>query len=138
MALREDLLPVFNAARTLIQDFGLRTSRVWVRRGSWDGGEIHLGSLENEDTEILPRPKVEPVGSHSLKVSRITPDHATGGWTPQELNPPMVAGEDSHFVVRMPDGGTRPYRLVEINQTRNFGYELILQALDRANPDQFD
>lgn len=135
MALREDLLPVFEDARQLIQDFGLRQHRVWVRLGTWSTGEIHLGTLTNTSTEILPRPKCRPLGPSRLEVSKITPNHTTGGWEPDDLLPAIVAGQDFYFVVRGPDGTDVPHALVGVDSTRNFTFTLTLERLPRAMPD---
>jgi len=39
MSVVDDNLPTIDAGRQLLTDFGLRTSRVFVRIGSWDGDE---------------------------------------------------------------------------------------------------
>lgn len=133
MTLRDEVLPIIDAARSLIQDFGLRQTRVFRRNGQWDGGEIHLGNLTNTDTEILPRPKVEDTG-RGLKVSKVTPSYGAGGFTPEQLRPSESVGLDHHYLVIKPDGTGRPYFLAECNFTKNFGYELALEPLDRDQP----
>lgn len=138
MGLRDDLLPVIDEIRQLIGDVSqlqLRQSRVWIRRGEWDGGEIHLGSLTNADTEILPRPKVEQISKTTLRVSRITPEYSTGGYSPDDLQPSREAGVDQYYVVAGPNGVLAPYELADKDERKNFGITLILERIDRRNPD---
>lgn len=134
MALRDDLLPVFEDARQLIQDFGLRRVRIIVRLGAWSTGETHLGALTNTDSEILPRPKVERRGGE-LIVSKITPSFATGGWEPADLQPAIAAGQDFYLVAIGDDGNQKPYRLKSVNLTKSFGYTLTLEQIDLVEPE---
>lgn len=136
MALRDDLLPVIDSARQLVQDFGLRQVRVWMRRGQWDGGEIHLGELVNGDTEIVPRPKVVEQGPR-LRVTKVTPAFTGGGFSPSDLQPSVEAAADFHFVVMKPDGALRAYYLADISTEKNFSYELTLAPIDATSPDNF-
>jgi hypothetical protein len=135
MALREDLLPVFEGVRQLVQDFGLRQSRVWIRTGDWDGGELLLGDLENTDVELLPRPKVEQQPGGMLKITRLTPSFDGGGILPASLSPAVAVGSSHRFLVAGPDGNVHTYRLASINLRKNFGYELMLEQPAQAEPD---
>jgi len=135
VTLRSSLLPVFESARTLIEDLGLRQTRVIKRIRLWSGGEVGLGAVEVTDTEIEPRPKVENRGNGSVLVSKITPSYSGGGYTAEDLRPTLGAGEDFVYILIGPDGIEHPYQLVEVNPRRNFGYELELIDLDRARPD---
>lgn len=139
MALREDLLPVFDNARQLVQDFGLRQSRVWVRRGVFSSGEIHLGDLTNNDVELLPRPKVEQQDTVTLKVTRITPPYPGGGYDTADLLPPQEAGVDRMCVVQVgTDGPKVAYRIVDIDERKNFGITLMLERIPGEQPDEYD
>jgi len=134
MTLRDDLLPVFQNVRQLVQDLGLRQTRVFVRIGAWSE-EIQRGDLTVTDTEILPRPKVAHSG-RALIVSKITPQFDGGGWAPRELQLDIEAGKDFYFIVQRPDGGLGKWHLAaEPNIVKNFGYELTLMPLDRDAPD---
>lgn len=138
MALREDLLPVIEEIRELIQELGLRQSRVWVRTGEWDGGELLLGDLENTDVELLPRPKVEQMPGGMLKITRLTPAFDGGGILPATLSPAVAVGTAHYFIVAGPDGNLQTYRLASINLRKNFGYELMLEPLSQIQPDIVD
>lgn len=134
MTLRDDLLPVFEGARQLIQDFGLRQHRIWIRAGQWSTNETLLGALTNTDVELLPRPKVRELGPNRLEASKITPEFATGGWDPLDLLPDAAPGSDFYFVVRNPRGDLNPYALIDVNATKNFTFTLVLERLDLASP----
>lgn len=134
MTLRTDLLPVFDDARQIMQDFGLRTTRVTIRVRTWSGGKVKLGTPTDVDTEILPRPRVRELDTRRVKVDKITPQHATGGYSRQQLRPDDAAGLEYFYRLVTPDGVTRDYALTELDTSRNFGYELTLTELDRGGP----
>lgn len=142
MGLREDLLPVIDEIRTLIGDpdqLGLRQSRVWVRRGVWSAGEIHLGDLTNDDVEITPRPKVVQKDPVTLEVSRITPAYAGGGYDTADLLPVQEAGVDRVCVVQVgSDGPKVAYRIVDIDERKNFGITLMLERIPGEQPDEYN
>lgn len=133
--LRDSVLPIINGGRSLVQSLGLRQHRIWVRVGSWSADEVHLGNLNVADVEIVPRPKCKHLGSSRLEVSKITPNHTTGGWEPDELLPALEAGQELYFVVRGPDGADVLFTLVEVIAVKNFTYTLILERLPKALPD---
>ncbi|NUP13760.1 MAG: hypothetical protein HOW73_47595 [Polyangiaceae bacterium] len=128
MSLRDSLLPVFDSVRRLIQNLGLRRYRIWKRKGRWDGGEIHLGNLTNEDEEILPQPKVEKRGEN-LIVTKMTPEFDGGGYAPEDLVPPDEKAVDQYFVVQTPDGKLQAYRAAETNAAGNFGLMMVLEPI---------
>lgn len=130
----DDALPILNEGRQLLTDFGLRPVRVFVRRDLWSE-EIQLGDLERDDTELLPRPKVETLGQDGFRVSNITPAHAGGGWSPVDLQPGFSAGLDFYYVVVSADGALARYRLAHIDQTSPFRYELQIRTFERPTPD---
>lgn len=138
MSLRDDLLPVFDRdARALIDDLGLRTSRVILRTRTWDGGHVRMGSADDEDLELDPRPKVREASPGYLKVGPITPSYPGGGYTPTQLFPDnaLEANEERFWVVIGLDGEEREYRVSSIDSRRAFGITFTLQALDRPDPD---
>jgi hypothetical protein len=136
MTLRDDLLPVFEDVRGLVQDLGLRQTRVWKRLGEWSGGEIHLGDLTNTDTEITPRPFVRAVGQN-LQVTKITPEFDDGGWSTEDLSPATANATDFYYVVQFPDGSLEPYRLVDLDASKNFTLALTLEPLNLNRPDEY-
>lgn len=67
--LLEGLIPdVVDGLRSLNTDFGLRQWRVYSVMRKWSGGEVGSGSFTDTETEILPRPIVEPFESFHLKL----------------------------------------------------------------------
>ena len=141
MGLHEDLLPVLDEIRSLIADtneLSLRRSRVWVRQRAYSAGEQHLGDITDSDIEITPRPKVEEMDPTTLKVSRITPDYGTGGYSPDDLLPAQVAGVERYFLVQVGDGPRMPYRSIGQNFYKNFGITLMLERLVHEQPDEYD
>lgn len=141
MGLHEDLLPVLDEIRALIADpdeLSLRRSRVWVRQRAYSAGEQHLGDITDTDVEITPRPKVEEVDPTTLKVSRITPDYGTGGYTTADLLPPQVAGVKRYFLVQVGDDGPlMPYQCTALNEYKNFGITLMLERIPHEQPDEY-
>lgn len=137
MGLREDILPVIDLVRGVIAgvDLSLRPTRVYVRLRQWSGGEKGLGTRTDTDTEITPRPEVIEAGGGKLTVTAITPSDGTIGWTPAQLQPAMAAGRDFFFIVVMPDGNQRRYRLDSINLLGLFNYTLTLSPFDRSEPE---
>jgi hypothetical protein len=67
-------------------------------------------------------------------VGPITPEHATGGYTPAQLNPDDAAGFEYFYVCIGRDGAERPYKPIKLTTTRSFRYMLELQSLGRRMP----
>jgi hypothetical protein len=131
MALRDDLLPVFYEARQLIQDFGLRTHRVFIRTYEWSGRRPNEGDKTTaSDVEILPRPRVRETDS-GYTVDKITPETSLGGYAPSDLIPAHNARRVTYFVVIDPEGNERECKyaggLASVSTDRNFGYSLRLE-----------
>jgi hypothetical protein len=130
MALRDDLLPVFYEARQLIQDFGLRTHRVFIRTYQWSGPRPNQGDRTTvSDVEILPRPRVRET-EDGYTVDKITPETSLGGYALSDLIPTPNAKRQVVFVVVDPDGNERECLTAPgqaaVNTERNFGYSLRL------------
>jgi hypothetical protein len=113
--------------RLKVQQEGLRTYRVWVRQASWSTGEIHLGTRSESLLEITPAPKVSESTSGELTVTNITPAYPGGGYTTEQLIPPITQGVDFDYVVRGPDGVDKTYQMVGGVATNAFRYTLRLQ-----------
>jgi len=135
VTLQSSLLPVLDSARTLLDTFGLRQTRVIVRSRTWSSGEIQVGTAAVVDLELAPRPKVKGLaGDPVLEVGPITPEHTTGGYTPAQLNPDDAPGFEYVYVCVGRDGVERPYKLGKMTTTRSFRYMLELQSLGRVVP----
>jgi hypothetical protein len=135
VTLRDDLLPVFDYGRTLIDDLGLRTTRVILRTRTWDEGQVGLGELTEVDVELEPRPKVREKRPGFVEVGPITPEYAAGGYAPDAFDPPLTAGQELVWILIGPDGAERPYRWAETDSRRAFRYVFQLESLDRQDPD---
>ena len=132
--LRESLLPVFqNVARKIPADLGLRTNVVKLRTRVWTSGKIGVGAVTTTDVTVTPAPKLTYNGDQSLSVV-VTPQNSAGGYTPSQVNPLPVAGQEFVWVVISPDAAEREYRVATFNQRRPFGYYLTLEPLDRKGP----
>ena len=131
--LRDDLLPIVQDGRALIQDFGLRQSRVVIRTRTWSTGKTRSGTYTDVDLELLPRPRIKETGDEALNVDRVTPQNTSGGYTVAQLNPPDTAGVEIIYVVTAPNG-TKDYRLASIEDKGNFGYSMVLIPLNRPRP----
>lgn len=132
--LRDAILPALNGVRAVVADLGLRTSRVVVRTVTWSGGSTKLGTTGTVDLVLTPDPKVREIdGGQGLLVEYVTPSHAGGGYTVEQLRPADVAGTETFYVVTG-DNGTYPYALVDIDSTAPLHYTLRLRKLERTDP----
>ncbi len=136
--LRDALLPVFqNVARKIPADLGLRTNvvklrtRVWT--GSAEGDETDIGTATTTDVTITPAPKLTYRPDQSIETV-VTPLNSAGGYTPEQINPPVTAGEDFCWIIISPDGVEREYKVASFNQRRAFGYYVVLVPKDRTSP----
>jgi hypothetical protein len=137
MSLRDDLLPVFDDARTLIDGLGLRTSRVILRTRSWDGGSVRMGDYSDTDLELVPRPKVREASPGRITVGPITPTYPGGGYTAAQLFPDdtLEGNEERMWIVIGLDGEEREYRVASIDSRRAFRLMFDLESLSRPDPD---
>jgi hypothetical protein len=134
VTLRDGLLPVFESARTLIDNLGLRTTRVIRRTRTWSGGEVGLGDLVETDLELAPRPKVRNGGPGLVIVGPVTPEYAGGGYGPDDLAPDQTAAQEVIWILVGADGEEMPYRWAATDSRRAFRYMLTLAALDDEDP----
>lgn len=137
MSLRTDLLPVFEDARQLMQDFGLRTHRVYRRIVDWSGAEVGTLTKTTTDTEILPRPKVTETADGYV-ISKITPTFSGGGYTMAYLMPTLDDSQQVQWVVVDPDGNSRVCVFAAgtdaVKTDGNFGYSIRVVHTDRTAP----
>lgn len=56
--LRDDLQPVVDEARAIVDELGFRTHRVVIRIRTWTGGEVDVGTAVDVDRVLTPAPKV--------------------------------------------------------------------------------
>jgi hypothetical protein len=58
VALRDELLASVDGARQLVDDLGLRTHRVTLRRRTWSGAQVGEGTYTDLDRPLRPTPKI--------------------------------------------------------------------------------
>lgn len=137
MALREDLLPVFQDARVLIQGLGLRTHRVIRRIITWSGEGVMRGQPTPTDVEILPRPKVRETPD-GYEITKITPVFSGGGYTLADINPILERNQQLTWIIIDPDSTERRCIFAAGTKAlltdRNFGYSFNVVHLDRTAP----
>lgn len=61
MTLRDDLVPVVDETRAIVDELGFRPYIVVVRTRTWSGSEPGRGSVTNSDLTLSPKPKVADV-----------------------------------------------------------------------------
>jgi len=144
MSLRDDLLPVVNALRSLPNTFGLRRYTVAIRRRAWSGGKPGNGVATVTDLAINPPPKVRFVSTEEIAssggtyregdvmIDRITPRFVvptTGGFSPVMLNiRPNSAAEDVAIVLNG-DEGLLEAEVIKFNFTRAFNYWMVVRLV---------
>jgi hypothetical protein len=132
MTLRDDVLPLVNMGRQIVDDLGLRTTTVALRTRTWSSGVVGRGTTTDVDVEITPRPKVERRGDLDLLVGPITPAFSLGGYTVEQLNGVDTAGVERLFVVTGPSNVNRLYVLHRIEAEEPFRYMLWLSLFDHT------
>lgn len=133
MSLRDDLIPVFDETRTLIDDLGMRRHEVVVQTRVWSGGRVGSGTATDTNVTLTPPPKIvdplarlvsDTVGRYEagdLIVSKIS---AT--YTAAQLAHPDTAGTERIWLV-----GDRQYKLVGVPEERNFEWRVLLRRMSR-------
>lgn len=157
MSLRDDLLPVFDDTRGVIEDLGLRRFSVTLRRRTWSGGSVGAGVPTNDDIVISPTPRVRfkspfaaqmsgiltaggKIEDRYFAIDKITPawsdNGLSGGYTPDQLT--MKVGPDVQnveaIVVLLGDDGTAIECVqVTFEEDLSFGYSMVVQDTDRPS-----
>jgi hypothetical protein len=131
MTLRDDLIPVIDETRDLVEDLGLRLHVVKTRRRSWSGGEPGSGTPTDTDTTLTPAPKVsEPspgvvaaapgrYEQGDLFISKVS---AT--YTQDELDGGTIGGDEEWWILV----DDEPYRVVAATE-RAFEWRLHVRKL---------
>ena len=103
MSLRDDLLPVVDAARAIAGDLGFRRFQVWARKTTYSGTRVGLGTATVTETRLLvggQDPKVKEMKSKDVsagspelssivfEIGPLTPEFAGGGIAESTITPP--------------------------------------------------
>lgn len=156
--LRDKLLPVVSALRVLPQNFGMRRFAVTVRRRTWSTLIAGEGTATNWDIQISPAPRVHDVTARDLtvieaemaaanragiignmyRITGITPQYTkngvTGGYLSEQIRlwPNVDAGAVENLVSLVGDDGyLRECEQVTFDQSRPFGYGMLVKEIDR-------
>lgn len=118
MTFRDGILGIANAVRGIPQSMGLRPTTVTIRTRTWSGGEKGEGTYTDEDTVIVPTPRLRELSMQEvngsaggyergdIKVGPITPPNAAGGYSRAELERPAEEnGIESFFVLTGENAG---------------------------------
>jgi len=145
VSLRDELLPVVNDARALVEDLGLRLFSVRVEVREWSGARVGAGVSSVVSTLTLdPRPRVRDVTAREVassggtlrtgdrRITAITPTHTGAGYTPAQLRP-VISGQQERVYVLTGEDGASEWELVEASFDRPFGHELVVRRR-RATP----
>lgn len=140
MSLREDLLPVFQDSRALIEALGLRPNGLTIKVRTHIGTPGVDGYVD-EDLVISPKPRIREVSTREisgsggrytagdLRIDKITPQYTdasgTHGYTPEQIDPTIATrGVDVVYVITGTLAGD--YALVDAKVDRNFGYTIVV------------
>lgn len=136
MTLRDDLIPVLDDVRALVDDLGLRQFTVQTRHRSWSGGELGRGTATDTDTEITPPPKVKLPGPRhqfaepgvyeagDLLLSKISATYDEDDLTGGLFSGGLSSTEEFFWLV---NGDT--YRVVRKPEQRNFEWRVHLRRV---------
>lgn len=100
---------VIDDLRALPGEFGTRPYRVFAVRRLWDGSEIHDGTYEDTEVELVPTPRVSYLDRGKITYSLppvgieergdITVDEISLTYTEAELRPLDLSGSEEFFYV---------------------------------------
>ena len=140
--LRDDLLSVVDDAREIVAELGMHQVRCSVNTRVWSLG-FNTGVPTDSVLVIWPTPHVVGTsGDPEVTVGPITPAYPAtwgtraGGFTPQQLNPAMIANTEYYWLLTFYDGISRQYELEPrgLNTDRAMRYICRLRVLGRRMP----
>lgn len=139
MTIRADELATVREGRELVASEGLRRHSVVRRLVTWTGGQPGVGTPEADDLAIAGArvrgssfQDAAGLGSVSrfdgvYTVSKVTPSHSGGGYTPAQLMPALSDGQELVYLVTGDDGVARLCRVEALSLDRPFEYTLTLR-----------
>lgn len=153
MSLRDELLPVIEEAYGLLEEFGLRKVRVWIRAEAstqpYGTGGVVVGS----DVEITPRPRVAKAQGQPgffgaelsaaydgraerrrFTVGPIVRKHAAGGVTVEDLFPAAATPSARPLIILADDAtdgelGTEG-RAFKVERVTVRQFSLVLEVVE--------
>lgn len=139
MTIRADELATVREGRELVASEGLRRHSVVRRLVTWTGGQIGYGTASPDDIEVIGArvrgPSYQDVVGLDREsrldgvytVSKITPAHDGGGYTPAQLLPELSEDQELVYLVTGDDGVERLCRAEALSLDRPFEYTLTLR-----------
>jgi hypothetical protein len=141
VTLRDDVLPIVEAGRQIIDDLGFRVFTVEILTRTWSGGKVGAGTCSDTTETISPNPKVvEKEGGKKLLIGPITPEYTTGsggGYAPSDLRPADATGVQVKFRVTGPfsSGKTSAIGVVsDVDTSKPLRTMITLTIADREAP----
>lgn len=158
MALRDELLPVFDDVRQLMDELGLRKYDVIMRVITWSGDRPGVGAKTVVDTPLTigggRRVKVKLISSQAIiasagkyaegdyKVGPFTPTFAGGGVDPSYFDPiPTGAPTEIFYKLKGPGVPGTPgveegtwFKKIDQSTDGNFRYDFVLRAVGVDSP----
>lgn len=136
--LRENVLPVVNTGRQIVDDLGFRLFTVAIVARTWDSGKARVGDPTDSTVTLSPSPKVkENDDGVTLIIGPITPEFSSGGYDPDDLRPADVAGAETYWTVTGPFASgyaTAKCVPVHIDTSKPLRYMVTVKILERRLP----
>lgn len=152
MSFREAILPAIQVIRNIAVDFGVRRYQAWLRKVTWSGSRVGLGTPTTTDT-YLGRPKFRQVRSKDVvagsvmseqlfEIGPFTPEHVEPGFTPDtkaeapsDLSPPQTGTPtEIYYLVKgpgLPAAGAL-FERVSDSVEKSFRYMVTIKAAGRG------
>lgn len=141
MTLREDVLPIVEVGRQIIDDLGFRVFTTEILTRTWSGGKVGAGTCSDSTEQILPNPKVvEKDSGKKLLIGPITPSYTIGsggGYTPERLRPPDANGVQVKWKITGPfsSGHASAIGVVtDVDTSKPLRYMVTLTVTEREAP----
>jgi hypothetical protein len=140
MSFRTDLLPCLDDIQSIAGPdcLDIRTNRVFIVQRQFSSGNLDLGTGQDCETEILPRPMVrernrgrelvvKPVPQKFVDIAVGGGTTRSGGFDADNLNPADVQRQVIVFRVEGPNAGE--YTLADYSASRPFRQVMILKRI---------
>jgi len=134
VTLRDDLIPVVDEARGLINDLGFRRHAVTVRTTTWSGAKPGLGSKSVVELVLSPPPKVRGISSRRLALApgrfkdgdRVV-DRISATYTADQLGGALAANQERVWLIDADE-----YTLIGEPTEKNLAWEVTLRRKARG------
>lgn len=136
MTLRDDLEPVVDLTRQIVEDLGFRPYIVKAIKRTWDGDEIGSGTPSDDELQITPSPKVGyptpnmvyKAGGAIMEGDRLI-SKISRSYTQTQLDGGNLS-DNQEFFWTIND---ELYRLVQQPQKKNLEWQCLLRKMSHDN-----